>query len=127
MCDLTLFITGRSMGNLATCYSELGRHQEALVLNEEALKFNLRVLPENHPDLDDSYAKVCLSYLRYPHYFHRAIEKARESLRIAQANLPPSHPRIFKIQGFVSIIEMVKEPPQDDWDCDNPCFRFSTT
>ena len=112
MCDLTLFITGRSMGNLATCYSDLGRHQEALVLNEEALKFNLRVLPENHPDLDDSYAKVCMSYLQSGdlHYFHRAMEKARESLRIAQANLPPSHPRIRKIQGLVSIIEMVKKP-----------------
>jgi hypothetical protein len=37
------------MHNLAATYSDLGRHQDALVLKEKALEFQRRVLPENHP------------------------------------------------------------------------------
>ena len=36
------------MGNLANTYSQLGRHQDALVLKEKTLEFQRRVLPENH-------------------------------------------------------------------------------
>ena len=39
------------MGILAVTYSELGRHQDALVLQEKTLEFQRRVLPENHPDI----------------------------------------------------------------------------
>jgi hypothetical protein len=39
------------MGHLAGTYSELGRHQDALVMGEKALAFRRRVLPENHPDI----------------------------------------------------------------------------
>jgi hypothetical protein len=39
------------MNNLARTYGQLGRHQEALVLKEKALKFLCRVLPENHPEI----------------------------------------------------------------------------
>jgi len=39
------------MGNLASVYSSLGRHQDALVLQEKTLEFFRRVLPENHPDI----------------------------------------------------------------------------
>ncbi len=48
---LTFSALGHSMGNLANTYSALGRHQEALVMQEETLEFQLRVLPENHPDI----------------------------------------------------------------------------
>ncbi len=37
------------MGNLANMYSALGRHQDALVMEEKTLEFQRRVLPENHP------------------------------------------------------------------------------
>ena len=50
-CDLTRSILGAAMHNLAATYSELGRHQDALVLREQTLKFYGRVLPENHPDI----------------------------------------------------------------------------
>jgi hypothetical protein len=36
------------MGNLANTYRALGRHQEALVLQEKTLEFRLRVLPPDH-------------------------------------------------------------------------------
>ena len=39
------------MGNIATTYIALGRHQDALVLHEKALEFFRRVLPENHLDI----------------------------------------------------------------------------
>jgi hypothetical protein len=39
------------MGNLALTYRELGRHQDALVLQEKTLELNRRVLPENHPKI----------------------------------------------------------------------------
>jgi hypothetical protein len=39
------------MGNLAITYAALGRHQDALVMQQETLEFRRRVLPENHPDI----------------------------------------------------------------------------
>ena len=41
------------MGRVASSYSDLGRHQDALVLREKTLEFQRRVLPENHPDIGD--------------------------------------------------------------------------
>ena len=48
------------MSNLALSYSALGRHQEALEMEEKTLEFRRRVLPENHPDIgegDAAYGK----------------------------------------------------------------------
>jgi hypothetical protein len=39
------------MNNLAATYGELGRYQDALLLQEKTLEFRRRVLPENHPDI----------------------------------------------------------------------------
>jgi hypothetical protein len=48
---MTLCALGRGMSNLAAAYSDLGRHQDALVMKEKTLEFRRRVLPENHPDI----------------------------------------------------------------------------
>ncbi len=50
-CDLTRSFPGTVMNNLAATYSALGRHQDALVLEEKTLEFRRRVQPENHPDI----------------------------------------------------------------------------
>ena len=50
-CDLTQSVLGAAMSNLADTYGELGRHQDALVLQEKTVEFQRRVLPENHPDI----------------------------------------------------------------------------
>ncbi len=50
-CDLTRFFLVRAMSNLATTYSALGRHQDALVMLEKTLEEFRRVLPENDPDI----------------------------------------------------------------------------
>ena len=48
---MTLSALGTVMGNLANTYSDLGRHQDALVMQEKTLEFRRRVLPENHPGI----------------------------------------------------------------------------
>ena len=37
--------------NVANEYSALGRHEDALAMQEKTLDFQRRVLPENHPDI----------------------------------------------------------------------------
>ena len=41
------------MGNLANTYAGLGRHADALVLEEQVLEFRRQVLPEDHPEIGD--------------------------------------------------------------------------
>ncbi len=49
--DLTLSVLGQAMNNLASLYSDIGRHQDALVLKEKTLEFHRRMLPENDPGI----------------------------------------------------------------------------
>ncbi len=44
------------MNNLATMYSELGRHADALAMREQVMEFRRRVLPANHPDIGEGCA-----------------------------------------------------------------------
>ncbi len=41
------------MGDLAATYSALGRHADALAMDEEALYFRRRVLPADDPDIGE--------------------------------------------------------------------------
>ncbi len=104
VCDLTRSVPGDAMGSLANTYSALGRHQDALVLQEKTLEFRQRVLPENHPVIGMSCFNLSLSY-RQAGDFHGAIQRAREALRIFQATLPPSHPRVEQAQKLVHHLE----------------------
>ena len=47
------------MSNLAASYSALGRHEEAVEMQEKTLEFYRRVLPENHPDIGEGDAVYC--------------------------------------------------------------------
>ena len=52
------------MQGLAVSYSALGRHEEALEMQEKTLEFYRRVLPENHPDIgegDAVYGRWCIA------------------------------------------------------------------
>ncbi len=44
------------MNNLAAMYKALGRHADALAMGEQALEFQRRVLPANHPDIGEGCA-----------------------------------------------------------------------
>ena len=50
------------MGNLASTYSDLGRHNDALAMEERVLEFSRRVLPESHPDIGegDVWYGICI-------------------------------------------------------------------
>ena len=41
------------MNNLASTYSKLGRHADALALNEKVLELRRRVLPKDHLDIGE--------------------------------------------------------------------------
>ncbi len=41
------------MNNLASTYSALGRHADALAMGERVLEFLRRVLPANHPEIGE--------------------------------------------------------------------------
>ncbi len=41
------------MSNLATTYSALGRHADAIVMMERGLEFDCRVLPADHPEIGE--------------------------------------------------------------------------
>ena len=45
------------MGNLAVTYSDLGRHSDALAMEESVLEFRRRVLPADHPSIGEGH--VC--------------------------------------------------------------------
>jgi tetratricopeptide (TPR) repeat protein len=101
---LTLSAAGTAMSNLAMTYTVLGRHQDALVLQEETLEFLRRVLPENHPHIGKACSGIALLYYQASD-FHRALQFCREALRIFQATLPPSHPQVSMTQLLVRQLE----------------------
>ena len=43
------------MSHLASSYSDLGRHEDALAMEERVLEFRRRVLPEDHPDIGEGH------------------------------------------------------------------------
>ena len=88
------------MGNLANTYSALGRHQDAFVMMEKTLEFWRRVLPDNHPHIGISCLNFCISCRKFGD-LHRALQFAREALRIFHATLPPSHPHVKHAQQLV--------------------------
>ena len=45
------------MGNLAEMYSALGRHSEALAMQESVLEFSRRVLPAEHPEIGKGHVR----------------------------------------------------------------------
>ena len=44
------------MNNLAQTYSDLGRHADALAMQEKVLEHLRRVLPADHPDIGEGCA-----------------------------------------------------------------------
>ena len=57
---VNLFVPGSTMTALASCYSKLERNQDAVLLLEESLEFQRRVLPANHPEIGEANRCVLL-------------------------------------------------------------------
>ncbi len=99
------------MTGLANSYSALGRHNEALATRESVLEFFCRVLPENHHSIGEGHVRsgdACVllnttflftgqSFFNLSFSFERcdalprALDCARQALRIRRAALPPGH------------------------------------
>ena len=112
------------MGNLASTYSALGRHDDALAMKERVLEFSRRVLPENHPDIGEgdvwywiafflivtiaftglALYNISCSYMQAGE-ISLAVECAREALRIWQAALPPGHEYVLAAKERVRRLE----------------------
>jgi len=102
------------MMNLATFYSSLERHDDALVLREKTLDFQRRVLPENHPDIGARVLfSCCCSCLCQSHNFfpctamlnlastysklgrhNDALALQERTLEFWRRVLPKNHPKI---------------------------------
>jgi len=82
-----------SMGNLATMYINLGRHDDALVLVQELLALQRRVRPPDHPDVADSLAILATTY-RFLNRFDDAVSHYEQAIGIWSRSLPPGHPNM---------------------------------
>ena len=117
------------MGNLAVTYSKLGRHADALAMEEKVLEFKRRVLPEDHPSIGEGHVwsgvacglRSLIRLVRHGTLQHelqsrenrraasrmtRAMECAREALRIWQASRPPGHENITVAEERVCKLEL---------------------
>jgi tetratricopeptide (TPR) repeat protein len=101
------------MNNLALKYSELGRHQDALAMQQKTLEFRRRVLPENHPDigatscfgllievevdalsaLGDAMSNLAVTYCHLGRH-QDALAMGERTLELWRRALPENHPRL---------------------------------
>ena len=86
-------------------YSDLGDHQKALEYLLKALAIRERVLPENHPDLAQSYNNIAWTY-----YVLRRLEEAAVHMRraadiINRSTLPEYHPHRVDINKWADRFE----------------------
>jgi tetratricopeptide (TPR) repeat protein len=80
------------MGNLALTYSALGRHDEALQLQQESLAFMKRVLPENHPNIATRMSNLAGMYVELGRH-DEALKLQHDTLAFEQA---PGFPRTIQ-------------------------------
>jgi hypothetical protein len=69
-------------------------------MQEKTLEFQRRVLPENHSHIGVSCLNLGSCFVKVGD-LHRALQFAREALRILQTTLPPSHPHVQQAQQLV--------------------------
>ena len=79
------------MHNLAVSYDALGRHAEALKLNEEALALRKAKLGPDHPDTLASMTSLANSYTALGRHAE-ALKLREETLALMKAKLGPDHP-----------------------------------
>ncbi|KAH8834118.1 hypothetical protein DL96DRAFT_1676341 [Flagelloscypha sp. PMI_526] len=95
-----LDITG-SMNNLASAYSALGRHMDALNLREQVLALRTRILGEEHPNTLTSMEDVAATYSALGR--HRDALKLREKvLAFSTQILGEQHPDTLKSMSILA-------------------------
>ena len=66
---VTRFALVAAMGNLALYYNSIGRHKDALVLEEKVLEFYRRAMPSDDPCLGSMHSAIMTSDLTGVSYF----------------------------------------------------------
>ena len=114
--EFDVLIPGKSLGNLASTYSQLGMHRDAFLLREEALEIFRGVLPDSHPEIGG----MCCCYNRHFDcqfcifageamnnlaHAHSSLGRHREALHLFQATLElrgralsENHPQIGELR-----------------------------
>jgi tetratricopeptide (TPR) repeat protein len=81
------------MNNLALSLGSLGRHKEALKLNEDTLALMKETLPKDHPDIATSMNNLALSLGSLGRH-KEALKLQEETLALQKEILPKDHPDI---------------------------------
>jgi tetratricopeptide (TPR) repeat protein len=79
------------MDNLANCYDALGRHAEALELNEATLALRRAKLDSDHPEVLRSMLNLANSYQTLGRW-DEALKLHEATLAMAKVKLGPDHP-----------------------------------
>ncbi len=79
-------------------------------MQESALEFRRRVLPPDHPGIAQSLYNISFSYEQAGD-MRKAMDCAREAVRIWQAALPPGHPDIKDAEKNVRRLELKNQRP----------------
>ncbi len=111
-------LSGTTICYLAAAYDGLGRHQDALLLQEKALEFRLRILPEDHPDIGDMHERNSFQQfmrgtgssinnlagtLRSLGQHQNALAQFEKALEFYRRVLPANHPDLgTKIVGVLA-------------------------
>ncbi len=102
-------------------------------MREKTLEFYRRVHPENHPDISEGDAFVCDKVLFFYIFsglslynislsyeqagdLHRAMECARESLRVWQTALPPGHEYVVAAENQIKDLQLGIDEEHDSDD-----------
>ena len=84
-----------SLWNLAAIYREIGRHDDALVLQQETLAVQKRVLSPDHPHVAGAMDNLAVTYVHLGR--HRdALVLRQETLAFQKRVLPADHPDIAR-------------------------------
>ena len=87
-----------SMHNLTVSYRSLGRHADALKLNEETLALRQAKLGPDHPDTLSSMGNLANSYEQLGRHAD-ALKLREESLALRKTKLGPDHPDTLRSMG----------------------------
>jgi hypothetical protein len=91
-----------SISNLASSYSDLGMHGEALQLRKDALAMLKKTLPEEHPHIASSMSNLAGSYSDLG--MHReALQLRKDTLAMRQRTLPEEHLHIALSMGCLAM------------------------
>ena len=85
----------RAMVNLAASYSNLGRHQESMELEEKTLEASQRILGSEHPGTLRAMNNLAISYSEIGRH-QEALELGRKVLEGSKRILGSEHPDTFK-------------------------------